>query len=513
MIEMMRYLTDEVGIDGMMIAPGYQYSQIDPALTMTRDEHEEKFRAIRAATREHGYRWIATRRSTRTSSRASASSPCAPWGSITRNPYGWKGPCYLLTDGIFPTYEALLEGMEWEDVRPRQRPALRALRASTAASSRRRRTRPSRSAQGDRAEPRMDADGLTLACATSCRGARGAARRGADARSAWPARTASGREPRLVRARRARSATLRGRRRARRDRASSTSRRDALGGPGRSASRGARAGTVLGGDVLVDRRPSGAACASASGADAVDMESGAARPHRPAEGRACDLSDTPTRPLGELVGAASTFAATNVRRASRSRSRRAALDPACRARREPRRCARRPGRGGAPASQNGAGRVLLAAPRSFCAGVDRAIEIVERLLEQHGAAGLRPPPDRPQRARRAPPRGARRRLRRGRGRDPGGRDLRALGARRRAVGEGELRAARPARRRRDLPARQEGARRGAALRRQRPSRRARRPREPRRGDRDARRAAGFDDRDRVAGAGAQRSRRTASRSP
>jgi (E)-4-hydroxy-3-methyl-but-2-enyl pyrophosphate reductase len=29
-------------------------------------------------------------------------------------------------------------------------------------------------------------------------------------------------------------------------------------------------------------------------------------------------------------------------------------------------------------------RVLLAAPRSFCAGVDRAIEIVERLLEAHG---------------------------------------------------------------------------------------------------------------------------------
>ena len=29
-------------------------------------------------------------------------------------------------------------------------------------------------------------------------------------------------------------------------------------------------------------------------------------------------------------------------------------------------------------------RVLLAAPRSFCAGVDRAIEIVERLLKQYG---------------------------------------------------------------------------------------------------------------------------------
>ena len=29
-------------------------------------------------------------------------------------------------------------------------------------------------------------------------------------------------------------------------------------------------------------------------------------------------------------------------------------------------------------------RLLLADPRSFCAGVDRAIEIVERLLEEHG---------------------------------------------------------------------------------------------------------------------------------
>ena len=36
-------------------------------------------------------------------------------------------------------------------------------------------------------------------------------------------------------------------------------------------------------------------------------------------------------------------------------------------------------------STNGNGkRVLLAAPRSFCAGVDRAIEIVEKLLKTHG---------------------------------------------------------------------------------------------------------------------------------
>ncbi len=115
--EMMRYLSDEVGIDGMLVAPGYQYSQIDPELTMTRDEHEGKFRQIRAVVRERRYKWLASPvyQDFLTGARK---LDCAPWGSVTRNPYGWKGPCYLLTDGIFPTYEALLDGMEWERYGP-----------------------------------------------------------------------------------------------------------------------------------------------------------------------------------------------------------------------------------------------------------------------------------------------------------------------------------------------------------------------------------------------------------
>ncbi len=116
-IEMMGYLTNEVGIDGMLIAPGYQYSQIDPNLTMTRAEHEEKFRIIRKVARQRSYRWLASPIYQEFLS-GERKLPCAPWGSITRNPYGWKGPCYLLTDGIFPTYDALLEGIEWEEYGP-----------------------------------------------------------------------------------------------------------------------------------------------------------------------------------------------------------------------------------------------------------------------------------------------------------------------------------------------------------------------------------------------------------
>jgi hopanoid biosynthesis associated radical SAM protein HpnH len=116
-IEMMRYLTSEVGTDGMLVAPGYQYSQIDPNLTMTRAEHEEKFRAIRAAVRTNGFKWLASPiyQDFLTGERM---LPCTPWGSITRNPYGWKGPCYLLTDAIFPSYDALIDGMEWERYGP-----------------------------------------------------------------------------------------------------------------------------------------------------------------------------------------------------------------------------------------------------------------------------------------------------------------------------------------------------------------------------------------------------------
>ena len=113
-IEMMRYLTDDIGIDGMLVAPGYQYSQIDPEMTMTREEHEAKFRAIRAEAKKKGYRWLASPiyQDFLTGERK---LPCAPWGSITRNPYGWKGPCYLITDAHYETFEELMTKTPWEN--------------------------------------------------------------------------------------------------------------------------------------------------------------------------------------------------------------------------------------------------------------------------------------------------------------------------------------------------------------------------------------------------------------
>ena len=95
-----------------------------PVLADRPEPHDDAGRARgevprRSATaaRKHGYRWLASPvyQDFLTGDRK---LPCAPWGSVTRNPYGWKGPCYLLTDGIFPTYEALMDGMEWERYGP-----------------------------------------------------------------------------------------------------------------------------------------------------------------------------------------------------------------------------------------------------------------------------------------------------------------------------------------------------------------------------------------------------------
>ena len=75
---------------------------------------------------------------------------------------------------------------------------------------------------------------------------------------------------------------------------------------------------------------------------------------------------------------------------------------------------------------------------------------------------------------------------------PGGRDRRLLGARRRAVGARERRRAAAEHDRRDLPARHEGARAGAPLRRRRLHRPPDRPRGPRGGRRDDGRGARLD---------------------
>jgi hopanoid biosynthesis associated radical SAM protein HpnH len=39
--------------------------------------------------------------------------PCAAWANPTRNVCGWKGPCYLVTDGHYASYREMITATDW----------------------------------------------------------------------------------------------------------------------------------------------------------------------------------------------------------------------------------------------------------------------------------------------------------------------------------------------------------------------------------------------------------------
>jgi len=43
---------------------------------------------------------------------------CSPWTTVTRNPQGWKGPCYLITNGHYKTLDEMHAATDWEYIGP-----------------------------------------------------------------------------------------------------------------------------------------------------------------------------------------------------------------------------------------------------------------------------------------------------------------------------------------------------------------------------------------------------------
>ena len=50
---------------------------------------------------------------------------CTPWGSPNYSPRGWKGPCYVLTDGYYKTYRELIDLTDWDALGPGKDPRCR----------------------------------------------------------------------------------------------------------------------------------------------------------------------------------------------------------------------------------------------------------------------------------------------------------------------------------------------------------------------------------------------------
>ena len=113
-----------LGLDGHTIAPGYEYDAakadmvkrlgIEPEnFFLTRKMTIEKF----AKVEEWGAKYpifgtpvylefLAGKRDL----------TCSAWAIPTRNVRGWKGPCYLMTNGHYTSYREMLEKTNWDKV-------------------------------------------------------------------------------------------------------------------------------------------------------------------------------------------------------------------------------------------------------------------------------------------------------------------------------------------------------------------------------------------------------------
>jgi hopanoid biosynthesis associated radical SAM protein HpnH len=109
-IEAMMVLLTNLAVDGLMISPGYHYEALSENHFLYREEIHQKFSRVLALSQR--YRVSLTPMFLEFAA-GKRDYPCTPWGNVTRTPFGWKGPCYLIGDKYFKTWEEFWHGVDW----------------------------------------------------------------------------------------------------------------------------------------------------------------------------------------------------------------------------------------------------------------------------------------------------------------------------------------------------------------------------------------------------------------
>ena len=98
-------------MNGILVSPAFGYESVEDDIFLSKKEIQEKFRKM--ATFFGRFPLISSplyldfltgKREMR----------CTPWGNPTRNPLGWKSPCYLITDCYYASFAELMEKTPWE---------------------------------------------------------------------------------------------------------------------------------------------------------------------------------------------------------------------------------------------------------------------------------------------------------------------------------------------------------------------------------------------------------------
>ncbi len=100
----------ELGVDGMLLSPGYSYESVERDIFLTRDEIQNKFSRIlefqkryRLASTPMFLEFAAGKRDYK----------CSPWSTVTYTPRGWKRPCYLIGEKFTQSWDEFWNGTDW----------------------------------------------------------------------------------------------------------------------------------------------------------------------------------------------------------------------------------------------------------------------------------------------------------------------------------------------------------------------------------------------------------------
>lgn len=104
------YLT-QLNINGLLVSPAFSFDKVDPEYFLSKEEIKAKFTQLTA--NGSNYKFYSSPLYLQFL-RGERNYECTPWANPTRNPRGWRSPCYQINDNHYPTFTELMELTNWE---------------------------------------------------------------------------------------------------------------------------------------------------------------------------------------------------------------------------------------------------------------------------------------------------------------------------------------------------------------------------------------------------------------
>jgi hopanoid biosynthesis associated radical SAM protein HpnH len=103
----------DLGVEGMMMSPGYSYSKAPDQEHFLRRRSTQKLFSEILSNPKRRWRFNQSPLFLRFLM-GKHDFECTPWGNPTYTMFGWQRPCYLLQDGYAKTFKELMETTAWE---------------------------------------------------------------------------------------------------------------------------------------------------------------------------------------------------------------------------------------------------------------------------------------------------------------------------------------------------------------------------------------------------------------